>query len=519
MISKDAVRAYSQKQLDSFVWMKKLQRQELEREFKDWKVQPQFKTDPWLHQLVCFYIGTCYPQFMFLLDMGLGKTKILLDLMTHRVRTKKMQRALVTVPRLINLGSWEDAILEHSDLEPVIASGSLEEKWEAVTQAKSQVVVIDYAGLQAILCKKVAKKGKKGAEMQPEVARVREVARRFDFFAADESHKAKNRDSLRFRLLSAITKAMPARYATTGTLFGRNPEDLFAQFFLVDRGETFGETLGLFRAYFFTEKEHYWKGLEYQFNRGMTHELYRRVQHRSIRYDEDECLDLPERREIQVACRFNDEQREHYLRAVEGLINAQGKLKELDANFIRMRQIVSGYLQWKDDYGRHEVTFKENSKLDQLERLVFESGDSKIVVSHEYTRSGELITERLKALGIEYEWLHGGSRDPVNAVRRFLANPNCKVFLMNSEAGGTGTDGLQKQARYLIFFESPVSPITRKQVLKRVHRPGQEHRTFIYDLIIPKSIDMRVLRFIEEGKSLHAAIVDGEEDLRKLRLI
>jgi len=525
LIRKEATKAYLEKELDSFTWMKKLDRSDLLREFRGWKVRPEFKTDPWIHQLVCFYIGVCYPQFLFLLDMGLGKTKILLDIMTQRRREGKLTRSLITVPRLINLGSWEDAIREHSDLQPVIVSGqSAAEKWEALYnpyRRGGQVVVVDYAGLQYSLSKKGAKSEKTGkAKMQPDPAKIRALSRHYDFFGMDESHKAKNRESLRFQLLNALTKGMPARYATTGTLFGRNPEDLFAQFYLVDRGETFGDTLGLFRSAFFTEKANHWSAYpDYIFNKGMTRTLYRRLQHRSIRYDEDECLDLPERREIRITCPFADDQREHYLRAVEGLINSRGKLEELDSNFLRMRQIVAGFLQWKDGHGQHEVTFPSVPKLDQLERLILESGDSKVVVSHEYTRSGQLITERLKEMGVKYEWLYGGSRDPINAVRRFTADPDCKVFLMNSEAGGTGTDGLQKVARYLIFYESPVSPITRKQVVKRVHRPGQDRRTFIYDLVVAKSIDLRILGMIAEGRDLHNAVVDGTEDLRKLRLI
>lgn len=520
MIAKEATANYLRKELESFVWMKKLTRDQLEDEFKDWKVKPIFKTEPWTHQLVCFYLGMSYPQFMFLLDMGLGKTKILLDIMTQRQREGKFKRALITVPRLINLGSWQEAVAEHSDLGSILVTGGTqEEKWDALMNPNGQVTVVDYAGLQFALGRKV-KNGKGPGKMFPDEAKIKMLAKQFDFFGMDESHKAKNRETVRYRILNALTQRMPARYATTGTLFGRNPEDLFTQFHLIDRGETFGNTLGLFRSAFFIEKEHRWKGIEHIFNKGMTHALYRRIQHRSIRYDETECLDLPERREIRVTVPFSDEAREHYLRALEGLIQAKGKLRELDSNFLRMRQIVAGFLQWRDDdRERHEVLFRNNPKLDKLEQLITESGDSKVVVSHEYTRSGELITERLDAMKIKYEWLHGGSKDPINAVNRFTSDPDCKVFLMNSESGGTGVDGLQKVARYLIFYESPLSVITRKQVIKRVHRPGQERRSFIYDIVTHKSIDLRILADQAEGRNLHASLIDGSFDARQLRLV
>ena len=88
---------------------------------------------------------------------------------------------------------------------------------------------------------------------------------------------------------------------------------------------------------------------------------------------------------------------------------------------------------------------------------------------------------------------------------------------MNSESGSTGVDGLQEVCRYLVFFESPVSPITRKQAIKRVHRPGSSRKVFIYDLIMQNSVDVRILDFIEEGRNLFEALVNGQIDPMLLR--
>jgi superfamily II DNA or RNA helicase len=109
---------------------------------------------------VCFYIGLVHPRFLFLLDMGAGKTKIVCDLITHQQRAGKLDRALVTVPRLINLTSWREDIERHSDLEPnIINVTDIEEKWERLLTSRADVSVIDLAGLQWALCKR-EKKGK-----------------------------------------------------------------------------------------------------------------------------------------------------------------------------------------------------------------------------------------------------------------------------------------------------------------------------------------------------------------------
>lgn len=517
VISKAAIETYLSRKLDSYLWMKKLSQEQLLDELQQFKVKPKFKTEALgVHQLVSFYIGCCQPEFLFLLDMGLGKTWILLNLINQFQREKKLTRSLVTVPRIINLASWEDMTLEHSNLEPWLCyQGDVEEKWERLSNPKGDLTLIDYHGLHLAVCSKgkiKTKTGKTKTGLVRDDKKIRKLQKLYNFVAMDESHKAKNDESLRYGILWQLTKYVDYCYASTGTLFGSKVEDLFPQYQLVDRGETFGTTLGMFRSAFFTEKYNHWKygGVDYVFDKKKTRLLHKFLQHRSIRYEEHECADLPPCRNITIKVKFTDEQREHYLRAVEGLMMAKEKLRELDAQWMRMRQIVAGFLQWTDEYGKHDIRFKDNPKLDALESVVERSGANKVVVCHEFVASGEMITQRLKDMGVGYEWLYGGTKDKMGTLRKFMQDPNKKVFVMNSESGGTGTDGLQKVARYLIYYESPVSPITRTQTDARVSRTGQLYHHFIYDLVMEKSVDRGILDAVKAGKNLYDSIVNRD---------
>lgn len=511
IISKGAVETYLSRQMRSYVWMKKLARSDVLMEIDQLKVRPRFKTEPWTHQAVCFMIGLCEPEFLFLLDMGLGKTWVVLNLLTQFIREKRSVRGLVVARNISNLGTWEANALEHSDLEPWLVHGEIEEKWERLLNPRGELTVVDYHGLQLAVTTKV-KKGKKFV-LERDDRKVAQLQKLYNFITMDESHKAKNKETLRFGILRQLTKTAAYKYMLTGTLFGRNVEDLWAQFFLCDRGETFGDSIGLFRAAFFTEVYNHWKGTMYKFDKKKTRLLYRTLQHKSIRYEDLDCPDLPpmgERRPpIQVRTKFGQEQREHYLRAVEGLIAARGKLREIDSAWVRMRQIVAGYLDWNDEYGHHHIAFKHNPKIEALENIIEEAGGNKLVISHEYTPTGQMIVDLVKRMGYDYEWLYGGTKDKIGCVGRFMADPDKKVFIMNSESGGTGTDGLQKVARYMVYYESPVSPITRSQTDRRISRPGQRFPHFIYDLVMEKSIDSRVLGFIREGENLYKSVVSG----------
>lgn len=508
LIAREAVNEYLGRRLDDHRWMKALRSERLLRELRDMRVRPRFKLDPWQHQLVCFYLGLLYPRFMFLLDMGAGKTKIIADLAYQLLREGKLDRALVTVPRMSNLLTWEDDLAKHSELEPCIVDcENIEEKYERIIKPRAEITVIDMAGLTLALCKKDKKRGK----LVRDDKKVDEVLKRYNFLGIDEIHKLSSHDSLWYLLMNRLSSRMDFVYGATGTLFGKHVEHAHTEFYLVDQGETLGETLGLFRGAFCDAKSNGWS-TEYKFRKDMQPTLNRMIQHRSIRYEDYEMHDLPPKRPRELHFEMEGEQLEHYNRALEGLINASGNLAELDASWLRMRQIVSGYLPWKDAAGEHTLHFKRNPKLDGLVQLADEMGDSKLVISYEYTQTGRMIVDRLKREGITgVEWLWGGSKDRRGMRDRFLKDSRSQILVMQSEAGGTGTDGLQDVARYLVFYETPSSPITRLQTEKRIGRPGQTRPWYVYDLIMRRSVDRGILDGIKEGVDVHSAVVNGRK--------
>lgn len=517
------MRDYLSRELDDYLWMKRLPAERITAELRRLRVRPHFKTAPWLHQLVCFYIGVCRPEFLFLLAPGLGKTKLILDLITQFRREGRLPGpALVGVPRAINVHSWMDDIPVHSDLGGwPIDCEDIEEKWERLCEPRADVAVIDFQSLHWALSKRKQARGSKKFTLVPDEARIARVQRIYRFVNIDEVHKLANHQSLWFSLWRRMTAEAMFAYGMTGTIFGRDLEDIWGQFYLVDRGETFGENLGLFRGAFFTSEPNKWgRGEKYTYNKSMDRQLNRMMQHRSIAYSEEEVLDLPQR--VMRIDRFTmgKEQREHYLRMVEGIIEAKGQREEVEGQWVRMRQIRAGYLKWKDDTGDHVIRFKENPLLDGLELRVEEVvGRSKVVVAYDYTETGAMICDRLKQMKVDHEWYYGGTKDHEASRRRFMTDPACRVFVMNSAAGGTGNDGLQKVANHLILYETPTSPRERIQVIKRVHRPGLDGRAFIHDMVVRSSMDSGILADIAENRDTFDSVVNGRRRLTRGMLL
>lgn len=511
------VEAFLSRELEDHSWIKQVSREELYEDIPE----GAFHTDPRLHQLACYTLGRFKPQFLFLLDMGAGKTKIILDIFRHRKLAGQAKRLLVLVPSGVNTEGWMEQIAEHTpDLRGLPLLGDKAQRLDLL-QEEADVFLLNYDGLQSYMTKLSTKK-KEGRVLNYNTAH--KFARLFDMVVFDESHLIGNKKSLRFRMCNILADEIELRYGMTGTPFGRDPEKLWAQFFLVDRGETLGNTLGLFRAAFFTAKENYWGGIDYTFDKSKEKLLHQMIQHRSIRYNELEFSDMPKVSRQVHRLSFPGTTEEYYSRVLAELKQAKGDLRATENAFIRMRQVTGGFLRVSDEEGnKSDVQFYSNPKLEELESIldgVLEN--EKVIVFHEYITSGGMICSMLDRKKIKYARVGGKVKDPVASMKRFQAREDCRVLVMNFKSGGGAGLNLQKVCKRLVYYESPVSPIVRKQTEKRISgglRTGK-HRVFIHDLVIAGSVDETVLAFLKQGKDLFDAICEGkvrEDELRKVR--
>lgn len=512
ILSKKAVAAYLNRRVDNHLWMKKLPKQQLYDEARRMKVRPIFRTDPWTHQLVCWWLCLQYPQFMMALTMGAGKTKIMSDVLTQLIRERRVRRGLVIVPTVINVDTWNNDLYAHSDLEPtLIDTSDTEEKRERFHHPRGDLTIIDMPSLQWVLCKKEKVNKKKNAMAidQTMLERARSL---YDFVGVDETHRLSNADSLWWSMVDKLCATANYSYGATGTLFDTDIQEAWTQMRIIDQGLTFGENIGLFRAAFMDKVVKPWKGEVWTASKAMAPQFHETLQHRSINYEEDELFDLPKRRYVPMTLRMGEEQRDHYLRALDGVINAGGNVGELDSQWFRMRQITSGYLAWKDGTGDHKLVFADNPKLAALERVLEELGSNKkIIVCHDYVETGELITEFLKKMGVGHVWYYGGTKDKIATKNKFLDERSTQVMVANSRAIGTGTDGLQKVCRYMVFYESPTPPKERVQTEKRIHRPGMDDalRPYYYDLVCRNTVDAGIRAGHQEGYDFYAEFMSG----------
>jgi SNF2 family DNA or RNA helicase len=499
MIRKAAIDAFLQRKLANYDWLKQENPIHLDAELGPNPLKL------WRHQMVALILIEELKRFMLHLDMGAGKTLITLALIQRRKQRGERPRAIVFVPYITSVETWVEECAKHtSGLKCVPLLGTTMENADNLHR-EGDLFVICYQSAVAMLSTRKPKKWELSA------AEVRERFAGFDMLVCDEIHKAKGHLSLTFRMCRAISKRCQWVLGLTGTPFGKDLQDLWAQFFLVDGGETLGETLGFYRAVFFNDKPGYWGGTEYTFKKKLLPNLKRIIKHKSIHYGLDEFADMPPKEYIYRRLHAPEASRSYVKAAMESIHEGVKKqsFQLVESSYLQLRQLSSGFMTLKgEDSGRIQIKFDANPKLDALAEIVeaLPSG-RKVVIFHHFVFSSQLISERLTEMKVPHARIWGGQRDPIGELRKFKADPKCLALVLNDNSGSSSLN--LQLASYLIFFEEPDSPITRQQAEARVYRPGQLHKCLVYDLIVKGTVDEQMKASNREGENLLQALLRG----------
>lgn len=523
MIPKASIKQYVTRCTDSHVWMKELTLEELWDAVSDLRPRPKLYHDLGDHQLVCFLLGVAFPQFAFWLDMGTGKTLVTLELLNYWRECGRLKRAVVFITSDKAYPTWAKQIKRFGiDVPFTLLEGTSDEKWQRLHEFGDGINFVSYPGAVAMVTVPVLKKGKRKKEWALSKTALAEFSENLDAVVMDESTRASGYKSLTFDFIDRLDTDI--RYALAGRPFGRDPTLLWGQHYLTDRGETLGTTLGMFREAFFTASQNpYARGrrakyaMEFKFDKRKEPQLAKMIQHRSITYGAEECISLPAVIPIVEEVAFSKEAEAYYDRAVQTIIEAKGNLRVIDNVFLRLRQLSSGFMGFKDDEtgDKAEIDFEENPKFDRLLELLDAMPlDRKGVVFYEYTHSGRKIFEAAKELGLDPIWLWSGTKDYAGDLERFENNPRCRLTVLNNKVGAFSLDGLQV-ANYCYFYESPVSPIDREQAERRLRRQGQKRKVFQYDIIVRGSADQKILDFHAEGEALMTALLRNPSMLKR----
>jgi SNF2 family DNA or RNA helicase len=446
--------------------------------------------DAWRHQLEAYNFAAGVDSAMLNMEMGTGKTKVVIDLIQNDPSVKV---AVVLCPTSV-VGVWQREIEKHGSRKvgwnvPVL-KGSVAKRAEQVSKAvaaapagSTTVLILNYEAAWREPMAKVLK------DLRP------------DMTVFDEIHKIKSAGGRASRYCQQLGAASAKRLGLTGTMMPRSPLDVYGQFRALNPG-VFGTSNARFKARYAVMGGYMrYEVVGYQNEQ----ELRDKIQFMTYEVGAD-VLDLPEATHVYRECdwqnpkarkAYRDLLSQFYTEVDEGTVTAGNALVKL----LRLRQLTGGYLH-TDDSETEPVqvdTAKQKLLLDTLEDF----GDEPAVVFCQFTKDIEAVKEAGKKLGKTVLELSGR----VKQNFEFQAGEG-DILAVQIQAGGVGID--LTRARYCVYYSIGFNMGEYLQSLARVHRPGQDRPVTYVHLIMRGTVDQQVYNALEARANLVEAVMHGD---------
>lgn len=444
-----------------------------------------FKTKPWKHQVTALRLVSQSPHFMLAMDMGTGKSKVVVDDCVQR-----SARLVLVVCPLTVVSVWPKQFSVHSDgYNVTILDGPVEKKAKTAEKLiglsnltrDRQVLVVNYDS----------------AWREPLATVLIHNSSNFDLVCLDESHRIKSPSGVTSRFFARLGKTCRHKLCLTGTPMPHSPMDIYAQFrFLYPN--IYGWSYQTFKMNYAVMGGFHNKVVV---NFKNLDDLKRRMDAVSFVVKKEDVLDLPEEMDQERICVMGPKEsllyagmEKNFIAEVEsGTVVAANALSKL----LRLQQITSGYLCPGENPERVSNA-KENGLVDILEDL-----DEKepVVVFCRFHHDLDLVrvcSENLKRKSFE---LSGRK----NELKEWQEARGGEVLSVQIQSGGLGID--LTRARYAIYYSLGFSLGDYLQSRARLHRPGQTRSVEYFHLIVKDTVDEKVWKAIEKRQEIVNSVV------------
>lgn len=162
-----------------------------------------------------------------------------------------------------------------------------------------------------------------------------------------------------------------------------------------------------------------------------------------------------------------------------------------------------------EDYKIDEDLIKTSGKFLVMDQILPElkKGNHKILLFSQFVCMLEILADYCRYRGYEYCRLQGSTSldDREKNIKRFNESEDVLIFLISTKAGGLGLN--LPAADTVIIFDSDWNPQGDIQAQDRCHRIGQTRPVVVYRLIIPNTVDEKIIKRATAKRKLEKVII------------
>lgn len=438
------------------------------------------KFTPHPYQEYCIQRVVDEPFIELMLDMGLGKTvivlKAILELKYYRFQVPKV---LIIAPKKVAEATWCNEAAKWDELRPLrfsLVLGSEKKRLDALN-AKADIYITNRENTQWIV-----NHYKHGWP--------------FDMVVLDEASSFKSPTAKRFKALKAIRPRIKRLVELTGTPTPKGLIDLWAQIFLLDGGKRLGRTLSTYRDMFFVpDKRNAQMVFSYKPRAGAEEAIYEAISDIAVSMKAEDYLTLPDciyetipvKLDEKAQRGYTELERETLLQIDEATITA-GSAGVLTGKLL---QLCAGAVY--DTEGK--VQHLHDCKLEAFLELVEQLNGQHALVFYNFQHDKDRLLAALAKTGLSVRvYTNAQDADDWNdgKIDLLLAHPASCAYGLNLQRGG----------HHIIWFTPTWSLEQYQQANKRLHRQGQQMPVIVHLLAVQGGVDETVIESLSAKENV-----------------
>ena len=468
-----------------------------------------FKTDPYQHQLEALQSSHDKEEFALFMEMGCGKSKVVIDNFVHLYREEKINGVLILAPKGVYDTWYSKEIPTH--VHDKINYHSV--KWSNANTQKNKKSLATLSEeperLNILIMNIEALSTKKGTQFVTDF-----LFKRKSMFIIDESTTIKNHKAK--RTINAVRLGKYAYYKRilTGSPVTKSPLDLYSQAYFLDPSLLGFSSYFSFRARYANLVERSANGRTFKQVVGYKNltELNENLLKFSSRVLKKDCLDLPDKVYLKRIIQMTDEQKRVYKdlqkQAKASLSKGTVTITHLITQIIRLHQVSCGFVGL-DNGGLTELPSQRLTELMEI----LEETDGKVIIWANYRHDIKKIEAELtKVYGEESVGTYYGDVDQerrAEVINQFQnADSPLRFFVGNTQTGGYGIT--LTAANTVIYYSNNYDLEKRLQSEDRAHRIGQTNKVTYIDIVCERTVDEKIVKALRQKQNI-AQTVLGEE--------
>ena len=468
----------------------------------------KFKTKPYAHQLKALEMSWNKEVFAYFMEMGTGKSKVLIDNISMLYDKGKIDGALIVAPKGVVKTWYEQEIpihmVDHIEKTSVL--------WQALInktqQEKLNSLFKSEVKLHILIMNVEAFSTKKGVEFAERFLNSHNAV-----MAIDESTTIKNPSAKRTKSILSLANLAKYRRILTGSPVTKSPLDLYTQCQFLDSWLLGHSSWYTFRTRYAIMKNMYFNGKTFQKVVGYKNlgELSEKLKPFSHRVLKDDCLDLPKKTFMKRIIQLSSDQLKVYAQMKQlALAEMNGKMITTATaltQLMRLQQITCGHFK-ADDGTTQDIP---NNRMGELIDVLYEIEGKVVIWAHWQRDVNVIIKEIVKEFGegccVDYFGLTPQNKRQEN-IKKFQEDENVRFFVGTPATGGYGIT--LTAASNMIYYSNGYDLEKRKQSEARIDRIGQTKPMTYIDILAEKTVDERIVKALRKKINIAAEIM-GEE--------